>query len=594
MRTKGVILTVVIFITISSSAIARELTTPTGEGGWFKNPDNTYTFYQQNHGSLEKVETLSESDFQKVQRVYARVEDELNTTTDSTDPPIAGLTEDELKEAEHETGVLDTDKPYMTRAEYDVAEGFVDDAEADGLTSTVAESVGAASGSVIAGLGAAYVGVELGNAIDRLIEFPELHIPLGSSSLVEPFYRFKAWHWIDEEEIQNIVPCSKINSETETLQANALDECVYVGKTYTYEAEREIEKGEFRTETETHRSVRSFSNSENEPECPTVGVECAVALGPEPGKVHVLYLDLFGPEAPIDGAYPQHSVKSVGHVGSEPLVNPRPHDWKEKYTELSPPSREHLNTRKPTTTLVVRETKKDKLVHPLEEGAEVPDPRYEEIPKPEPNEAASEYYLRLHELGFTNVEVRTLPEVDIDPDVGPEDVASVSPSPGSRVAPDTKIVVEENPGDAPEPGGGGGIGPPTLPGIKLPELHLLCTTMPFGVPCWLIRQLNQFSAAKVAPVWTIGPFEWAGIKIPPATIHLDVLEPIMEVVRPFMLIFGTIGLVLLFYRIFTGKSLGGGENPAGQVPDPEPWNSIPVGESGNISESGGMFPGDIL
>lgn len=193
-----------------------------------------------------------------------------------------------------------------------------------------------------------------------------------------------------------------------------------------------------------------------------------------------------------------------------------------------------------------------------------------EVPAPQAGETGEAFKGRLEGLGFTDVVLHTLPEASTDPHVGPSEVAYTSPSAGTRVKPEARLDVEENPTNAPVPPSGGGIGSPTLPGIHLPKLALLCNTMPFGVPCWLVHQLEAFSGTGAPPVWHIHSFKVYGTyKTPEASISLAPLEGIMEIVRPFMVIFGTIGIVLLFYRIFTGHAIGRGENPPGEVPEPD-------------------------
>lgn len=187
-----------------------------------------------------------------------------------------------------------------------------------------------------------------------------------------------------------------------------------------------------------------------------------------------------------------------------------------------------------------------------------------EVPFYYPNELGTEYKTELESIGFTNVELRTLPEVDINPSVGPNEVASVTPSEGSRVKSTTKINVEQNPEDAPVPGEPPheGIGGPTLPGIKLPSFPVLCKGFPFGVPCWLIQTIEGWSATGTAPELGIENFEVEKHTVVGAKFRLSHLEPIMEKVRPAMLIFATIGLVLLFYRFAKG-----GGPPSGGIGD---------------------------
>lgn len=184
-----------------------------------------------------------------------------------------------------------------------------------------------------------------------------------------------------------------------------------------------------------------------------------------------------------------------------------------------------------------------------------------EIPIPQEDELATSYATEVEAAGFTSPapEVFPLKEASSNPDEGPEDVGSVSPDPGSRAEPGTKVKIGENPKDEPkdEPSHSG-IGGPTEPGINFPKFGVLCKGFPFGVPCWLAQTVEGWSAASKAPKWGISSFSVEGHTIPGATFDLTKLEPIMEVVRPAMLVFATIGLVLLFYRFAKGGSPASG------------------------------------
>lgn len=186
------------------------------------------------------------------------------------------------------------------------------------------------------------------------------------------------------------------------------------------------------------------------------------------------------------------------------------------------------------------------------------------IPESYPGETAKQYQKRLEGLGFTNVTVSEVGELNENPNVGPSGVADVSPTPGTQAETDTSIKISENPANAPEPGGkeehGGeshtGVGPPTLPGFHFPDFGVLCKGFPFGVPCWLAETISSWSATSKAPV--LGIEEWeVGIGSGPkktinATFDFSKLEPIMEKVRPAMIAFATIGLVLLFFSFAKG------------------------------------------
>lgn len=116
-----------------------------------------------------------------------------------------------------------------------------------------------------------------------------------------------------------------------------------------------------------------------------------------------------------------------------------------------------------------------------------------------------------------------------------------------------------------EPEGPGAIGPPALPGFKIAAFGVLCKGFPFGVPCWLIKTIESWSAGGSCPQWGIEEFDIKGVKIKGHNFDLCELEPIMEKARPAMLIFITIGLVLLFYNFAKGGSppSGGGTPDTG-------------------------------
>lgn len=184
------------------------------------------------------------------------------------------------------------------------------------------------------------------------------------------------------------------------------------------------------------------------------------------------------------------------------------------------------------------------------------------LPAPETNETAVEYNKRIEGDGFTNTSVSTRPEIDTNPTVGPDDVAGVSPAPNGVYAPDTRIKIEANPEDAPIPGAepGDTVGPPSEPGFHLPNFGILCKGFPFGVPCWLAETIAGWSASAEAPIWGVNEIEVEHTKIPPIKFDLAKLEPIMEYVRPAILIFATIGLVLLFFSFAKGGGPPSGGN----------------------------------
>lgn len=196
-------------------------------------------------------------------------------------------------------------------------------------------------------------------------------------------------------------------------------------------------------------------------------------------------------------------------------------------------------------------------------------PLVPELPLPSPTETGTEYKTQVETAGWTKVSLRTLTESQIDSEVGPENVAYTIPTAGSHVEFSSEVIIEQNPSNAANPAEPSeGIGPPTLPGIKVPNFAVLCKGFPFGVPCWLIKTVESWSASSTAPVWELGEFSIKGVKIPGATFHLSHLEPIMEYARPAMLIFATVGLVILFYKFATkggGPPSGSGTEDPGEM-----------------------------
>lgn len=107
----------------------------------------------------------------------------------------------------------------------------------------------------------------------------------------------------------------------------------------------------------------------------------------------------------------------------------------------------------------------------------------------------------------------------------------------------------------------GGLGPPNLPGLHFPNIAPLCHNFPFGVPCWLYQSIANWSGTAAVPSFTIGSFSVGGKSVPGATVNLESLEPVMVKVRPFILLFSVVGLVLLFYSF----ARGGGPAPGEQT-----------------------------
>ena len=192
---------------------------------------------------------------------------------------------------------------------------------------------------------------------------------------------------------------------------------------------------------------------------------------------------------------------------------------------------------------------------------ELPNPVWPVVPNYAPNELGTLYKTQVESVGFTDVEITTVPEIDIDTSVGPDDVVTVVPSVGTAADPSTKVDIAVNPADAPVPEGKKSVlSGPTEPGFKFPDFGVLCKGFPFGVPCWLAKTVESWSVTGKAPELGTEEIEIDHRKIPPGLFDLSHLEPEMEIIRPAMVIFATIGLVLLFYKFAKGGSAPSGSN----------------------------------
>lgn len=184
------------------------------------------------------------------------------------------------------------------------------------------------------------------------------------------------------------------------------------------------------------------------------------------------------------------------------------------------------------------------------------------IPEPLTGESYKAYDERLEALEL-KPEPIVLAESAIDPEVGPEEVASVKPGAETQVAPGTSVRVRYNPADAPEATGapGGGFVPPAIPSIDftpLTETGLGCGTFPFGIFCWFAEAVEIFAVSPHCPLSVslpIGaPF---GSTDQMAVNGCSTAETVMSPLRLVILACATIGLVLLFGKQAMGT--GGGD-----------------------------------
>jgi hypothetical protein len=252
--------------------------------------------------------------------------------------------------------------------------------------------------------------------------------------------------------------------------------------------------------------------------------------------------------------YPSHFETLPTPVAPHvPVTSP------EEVRSLPTPTRIVSPTEVPAAVPMYILHEEETRIPPLE-GPAPDDPTRPEIPPVESDELYTHYKARVEQAGFTDVQENVLPDSQIDTSVGPNAVASVAPDPGTQADSSTQIRVDVNPEDAPNPAEAGSVvGPPAEPGIDFPNLGVLCTKFPFGVPCWLVEEVSEWSGTKEVPTWDIPlevPLVGFHVNLP---ISLAPLEPAMEIIRPVLVALSTVGLVLLFFRF----AMAGGGGPDG-------------------------------
>ena len=181
------------------------------------------------------------------------------------------------------------------------------------------------------------------------------------------------------------------------------------------------------------------------------------------------------------------------------------------------------------------------------------------VPAPASGEIGSAYTGDLHTAGLAE---STTTLTTADSRFGPNQVVSVSPAVGSSVATGSTVDVSVNPSTAPSPSGvvappgPGGCSPWVVPSLDLSPLRVaIGTVFPFGILVWTYNALGMWSATPVAPAFDFPMPSVVG------DIHIDfaVLEPMMEVIRPVIVI----GSLLLLVWWLAGAVLGFGNNGGG-------------------------------
>lgn len=169
--------------------------------------------------------------------------------------------------------------------------------------------------------------------------------------------------------------------------------------------------------------------------------------------------------------------------------------------------------------------------------------------------------------GEVTVTAVPLGEVSMDPHYSPETVVRPVVQPGTRVDPhaSTEIKVRTNPSTAPEPGAG--TAPWSPPGIDpidlspIADLHVGCSSFPFGIFCWLKDGLTSWGPGGECPAISI-PFvrfdqgpeagEFEGARLDSSTCGF---EPAMEIIRPTLVALACISIAAMF--AYAALGIGG-------------------------------------
>lgn len=639
----GILLLSVAAAPASARTFASPGTMGADEWKYVKNGDGTYTEYYR--GGLDGVpkgepirgDTYSASEYAETHELGGEIAVEEGTTGQDASV-ILGSDIENAYASEKIVGELRTGQLYMDYGEALVGDEAIGEGVAMDTLPDPGILAGALSGAVLDAGVAAATGVAIGTGIDDLMGWPSF-FSLETGTNISPGCAYEGesdckWEngWSSSkvklgevsgcEYSEFLYPYSKV-ALPETGEGEL---CEYPALLQDWRWEYHSSGG---TQAETCRNIwmhpgtygsdggifddifaegcNSTTAAENVPQiCPVspTWLLCFQAFsGPggdeysEPqGGYNEVSREIYAPLANLLSydAYPAEGLKAHEQNVSTPTehsVEPKEHI--EVHTPApsfvpAPLTHEEIRKgkRKPTKEQEEKSEEGTPLILPLEKGATLPAPINPQVPSIGKDEKWPEYKEELHREGLKEDHEEIVPESEIDTQTGPEGVIQVTPLPGTIVEPDTNIDVRVNPDTAPETKGsggegGGGIGPPTEPGIDLPNFGVLCKGFPFGVPCWLAETIEGWSASGSAPTFGSSSFTIKGHTIPSTSFSLSPLESIMVYIRPAMLIFATIGIVLLFYKLAKGGSPDGGGGGHGETfAENDAWHNTPEDEGG--------------
>jgi hypothetical protein len=570
---------------------------PGPSGGLVENPDGTYSLWGE--GGTKPLRTYTAQAAERIAQEDAAISLEAGSNG-QTSSVVEGITKTQQEQVDDLVSKLRTGETYKTVGEANLGEDVVAEAEAEGtipVWGDVVATVGSVGAGIAWGGAAAFVGVEVGNLIDRVVGLPELTASIFSDNELPEHcageHGFACEHY---EERQKWDEHGRIVTKARTCSAQAVflgystaeqsttDICNVFEMHHQWAAREEYLEGKVE-EYDFGNWLGDYNNPGSKVQMPCYpstqvkGGSCV-----EEGSQVFNIVDLTKAKSkaqeckpPLRGVcYPKHAfiepafpTPGVGKTaeGEAGTVAPPPHlptpVKPKKANELSP---------KVVTYIVIEHPEEFPEAEPeteqeekeKEEDTPIPNPIWPELPAPSPNELGTEYKSTVETDGYEDVEIHVLPETSIDPRVGPGEVSKVRPDPNHKYDPKTKVDVWVDPETA-GPGEGGKlppfrIGGITEPELKPPHLNILCEKFPFGVPCWLIAEINSWSSTGSAPELGLEDFTVKGKKITGGKFDFARLEPVMEKIRPFEIAFSTIGLVILFYSFATGGNAGVGSS----------------------------------
>ena len=528
------------------------------EWKYVKNSDGTYTEYYR--GGLDGVpkgepirgDTYSASEYAETQELGGEIAVEEGTTGQDASV-ILGSDIENAYASEKIVGELRTGQMYMDYGEALVGDEAIGEGVAMDTLPDTGVIAGALSGAVLDAGAAAATGIAIGTGIDELMGWPSfLSLEVGSN--ISPGCeggisecRWEEGYSSSKVKLGEVSGCeySQFNYPYSKVGLPETEEgelCEYPALLQDWRWEYHYREA---TESETCRNVwntpghngavgglfddnfpkgcTSTSAYDDVPQiCPVspAWLLCFQAFSGPGGNEYseaqggyaLVEREVYAPISNLLSydAYPSEGLKEHEQNVSTPTehsIAPKEHIE----VPTSPPSfvpapltHEEIRKgkRKPTKEQEENKEEGSPLILPIEKGATIPAPINPQVPSITKLEKWPEYEESLHREGLKEDHEEVVPESEVDAQTGSEGVIEVTPLPGTIVTPDTNIDVRVNPDTAPEPKGGGpgegggGIGPPTEPGIDLPNFGILCEGFPFGVPCWLAKTIEGWSVAS--------------------------------------------------------------------------------------------------